>query len=111
MESKCSYFYVLYCKDHTLYGGYTTDLNRREKEHNNGVGAKYTKPRRRRPVKMIYAEKYESRSLATKAEFRFKKQARKEKESYLNENGISFPLSEQNHCIVVDKRGEMSVDE
>ena len=37
------YFYVLLCHDNTFYGGYTTDLARRLKEHNDGVGAKYTR--------------------------------------------------------------------
>ncbi len=37
------YFYVLFCKDQTFYGGYTTDLSRRLEEHNNGTGAKYTR--------------------------------------------------------------------
>lgn len=111
MVSKWSYFYVLYCKDHSLYGGYTTNLKRREKEHNNGTGAKYTKPSKKRPVKMIYAEKYETRSLATKAEFYFKKQSRKNKEKYLKDKGVLFPLSKQTECIVIDKRNEVVLDE
>lgn len=102
---------MLYCNDYTLYGGYTTDLKRREKEHNNGTGAKYTRPLKRRPVKIIYAEEYETRSLATKAEFHFKKKSRKEKESYLNDNGVLLPLSEKTDCVVVDKRRGMADDE
>ncbi|MDN6161650.1 MAG: GIY-YIG nuclease family protein, partial [Atopostipes sp.] len=72
-KSKKSYFYVLYCKDRSLYAGYTTNLKRREKEHNSGDGAKYTRPASRRPLKMIYAESYQTRSEATKAEAAFKK--------------------------------------
>lgn len=60
------YFYVLFCKDQTFYGGYTTDLSRRLEEHNNGTGAKYTRLQKRRPVKMIHAEVFSSRSEATK---------------------------------------------
>lgn len=77
------YFYVLYCKDRTFYGGYTTDPERRLKEHNNGTGAKYTRVTTRLPVKMIHTEKFATRSEATKAEYAFKKLSRKAKEAYL----------------------------
>ncbi|WP_396336124.1 GIY-YIG nuclease family protein, partial [Enterococcus faecium] len=42
----------------------TTDLSRRLEEHNNGTGAKYTRLQKRRPVKMIHAEVFSSRSEA-----------------------------------------------
>ncbi|WP_034551407.1 GIY-YIG nuclease family protein [Carnobacterium funditum] len=95
-----SYFYVLYCKDESFYGGYTTDLVRREKEHNTGEGAKYTKPITRRPVKMIYAEEFKTRSEATKAEYAFKKQSRKKKEQFLRVKGIKFPVDLSQSCII-----------
>jgi putative endonuclease len=77
------YFYVLLCKDGTFYGGYTTEPERRLKEHNQGVGAKYTRLPSRRPAKMIYTEKFSTRSAATKAEYAFKKLSRQQKEQYL----------------------------
>ena len=77
------YFYVLHCKDDTYYGGYTTDPNRRLKEHNSGTGAKYTRLASRLPAKMIHIEKFASRSEATKAEYAFKKLTRKQKIIYL----------------------------
>lgn len=95
-----SYFYVLYCQDGSFYGGYTTDLARRELEHNQGVGAKYTKPQTRRPVKMIYAEGYGTRSEATKAEYAFKKQTRKNKLDYLIDQGVLFPIQSTIPCLV-----------
>ena len=95
-----SYFYVLYCKDESFYGGYTIDLIRREKEHNTGEGAKYTKPVMRRPVKMIYAEAFKTRSEATKAEYAFKKQSRKKKEQFLREQGIQFPIDLSQTCLL-----------
>lgn len=100
-----SYFYVLYCKDKSLYAGYTTNLKRREKEHNSGRGAKYTRPQSRRPLKMIYAESYQTRSQATKAEAAFKKLTRTKKEKYLKENGVTFPINPSKECIIVE-RGE-----
>lgn len=99
-QSKASYFYVLHCKDGTLYGGYTTDLNRRLKEHNDGIGAKYTRPARRRPLRMLYAEAHPSRSDATKAEAAFKKLMRRQKDQFLVEQGVKRPYDKQNICIV-----------
>lgn len=100
MQVKTSYFYVLYCEDGTLYGGYTTDLDRRLNEHNTGIGAKYTRPLTRRPVRMVYAEAHGSRSLATKAEAAFKKLSRPLKERYLKSNGVAFPLKDQTLTLV-----------
>ncbi|WP_080147054.1 GIY-YIG nuclease family protein [Marinilactibacillus piezotolerans] len=99
-----SYFYVLRCKDGTLYGGYTTDLDRRLKEHNTGVGAKYTRPSYRRPAQMVYAEAHASRSKATKAEAAFKKLSRKYKERYLKNEGVQIPFKKTDPRIVVDKK-------
>lgn len=76
---------MLKCSDNTYYAGYTTDVNRREYEHNHlEKGAKYTKTRR--PVQVIYQKSYPTRSLATKAEAAFKKLSRKNKEQFLNTN-------------------------
>ena len=35
--------YIIRCKDDSLYTGYTTDINRRMKEHESGINCKYTK--------------------------------------------------------------------
>ncbi len=85
METTKHYFYVLLCKDDSYYGGYTTDLSRRLKEHNAGIGAKYTHPKSRRPLQMIHAEAFATRSQATKAEYAFKQLSRSQKESYLKQ--------------------------
>lgn len=72
------YAYILKCADGTLYAGYGMDLKRRVKEHNeSNLGAKYT--RGRRPVKLVYSEKFTTRSLAQKREAEIKKLSRKEK--------------------------------
>lgn len=105
-EAQTSYFYVLHCKDGSLYGGYTTDLTRRLKEHNDGIGAKYTRIKRRRPLTMIYAEAYATRSEATKAEAAFKKLARKRKNSYLKENGVHAPFINRTTCVVKEVTGK-----
>ena len=70
--------YILKCADKTLYTGIAADLQKRLQEHNGSkLGAKYT--RSRRPVKLVYARKFSSRSLAAKAESRMKKLSRREK--------------------------------
>ena len=96
MENSQFYFYVLQCRDGSFYGGYTTDLEKRVKAHNNGTGAKYT--RSRIPVKIIHYEAFSTKSEALQAEARFKKLSRRKKEEYIKgEVGIDHPkkLSEQ----------------
>lgn len=87
---KYHYFYVLYCADRSFYAGYTTNLKRREKEHNSGKGAKYTRPAFRRPLRMIYEERFDSRSQALKREAAFKKLTRPQKEQFLMSQGIHW---------------------
>ncbi|MFU0251724.1 MULTISPECIES: GIY-YIG nuclease family protein [unclassified Spiroplasma] len=86
------YFYVLFCADETLYAGYTVDLRRREKEHNMGIGAKYTALAKRRPVKIIYSEEYATRSAAMQREAAFKQLSRLEKIIFLQEHNINLPF-------------------
>lgn len=65
------------------YVGYTNNLDKRLKKHNNSTGAKFTKGRK---WKMIYTKKYRSRSMALKEEYKLKKNYKKRKiikENYL----------------------------
>ncbi|MGD0575302.1 MAG: GIY-YIG nuclease family protein [Anaerolineales bacterium] len=52
MEAICCY--ILCCADGTLYTGWTTNIERRLRDHNAGRGGRYT--RSRRPVELIYLE-------------------------------------------------------
>ncbi len=45
--------YILRCSDGSFYVGSTRNLERRIFEHNEGVGAAYT--RRRRPVELVWS--------------------------------------------------------
>lgn len=84
---KILYFvYILKCADDTLYTGITTELERRIKEHNSSdKGAKYT--RVRRPVRLVYSEKYPNRSAASKREYEIKKKmSRAEKLKLIGSN-------------------------
>lgn len=79
MKTSSWRFYVLLCSDGSYYAGVTTDVDRRLHEHNNTRrGAKYT--RTRRPTRIILLEPHPSRSSAMKAESKFKRLTRKQKE-------------------------------
>ena len=76
-----NFVYIVKCSDNTLYTGYTTDLERRIKEHNEGKGAKYT--RGRTPVELVYYEEKKTKSLAMKREYEIKQLNREEKEELI----------------------------
>lgn len=69
--------YILECSDGTYYTGWTTDPARREKQHNHGTGARYT--RTRRPVRMVYVEEQPDRSSAIRRERKIKALPREKK--------------------------------
>ncbi len=71
------YFYILKCKDKSLYCGITTDITNREFVHNSGKGSAYV--RSRGGGKIVYFEKYKTRSLALKREITVKKFTREQK--------------------------------
>ncbi|MFZ0446192.1 MAG: GIY-YIG nuclease family protein [Bacillus sp. (in: firmicutes)] len=85
MENEEHYFYVVSCKDDSLYAGYTNNLKRRIKLHNEGKGAKYTCARR--PVRLVYSKGFSTKSEAMKAEYAFKQWDRKKKLNYLIKEG------------------------
>ena len=73
------FVYMLKCSDGTFYTGYTKEITRRIKEHNESPkGAKYT--RGRRPVQLVYMAAYQTRSEALKYEHALKRKPRLEKE-------------------------------
>ena len=72
-----TYTYIVKCCDNTLYTGWTTDLDRRIEAHNSGKGAKYT--RSRRPVELIYAERFDTKQEAMRREWEIKQLSREEK--------------------------------
>jgi putative endonuclease len=77
--------YVVRCADGTYYTGYTTDVERRVAEHNDGVGAKYT--RGRAPVELAYRERFDSRSAAMQREAEIKALNRREKGRLVRADG------------------------
>lgn len=78
------YFYLARCADNSLYAGTCVDVQDREKTHNEGKGAKYT--RSRLPIQIIYTEEFESLSEARKREIAIKRLSKKEKEALILNN-------------------------
>ncbi len=82
-----NYTYIVKCSDGSFYTGWTTDIDRRLKQHNSGKGAKYT--RVRLPVELIYHEVYETKSEAMKREYEIKSMSRKKKEELIHLSVLS----------------------
>jgi len=77
------FVYILKCADESLYAGCTNNLEKRLEQHNNSKrGARYTKIRR--PVKLLYFEKYSTKSGALKREMEIKKLRREKKLDLIN---------------------------
>lgn len=73
--------YILECSDGSFYTGWTSDLEKRLKSHNEGSASKYT--RSRRPVKIVRTFEVEDKSSALKLEIKIKNLSRKEKEKLI----------------------------
>ena len=76
--------YLISCDDNSLYCGIAKDVERRFSEHlatahkeKKAKGAKYFYGRK--PLKVVYKEEVENRSLATKREMQIKALPRKKK--------------------------------
>ena len=66
-----NYFvYIILTERNTLYCGYTDDVEKRFKQHTEGIGAKYT--RANKPVKIVWQKGFETKSEALKEEYRIK---------------------------------------
>ena len=72
------FFYIVRCRDDSLYSGITVDLEGRTREHNKGTGAKYTSIRR--PVTLVYSERYDNVSKARQREEQIKGWSKTKKE-------------------------------
>ena len=79
--SELNYTYILECKDGTYYTGWTNNLEKRLKDHNEGRGAKYTKARL--PVSLIYYEEFQTKEEAMRREYAIKHMTRSEKDQLI----------------------------
>jgi len=71
------YFYLLKCKDGTLYSGSAKNLKAREAMHNSGKGSKYVTAHG--GGKIIYFEKFKKWGKALSREAQVKKLTREKK--------------------------------
>lgn len=72
-----NYTYIVKCSDGSLYTGWTNDLEKRIRAHNEGKGAKYTKSRR--PVVLAYYEEFQTKEEAMRREWEIKQMSRQKK--------------------------------
>ncbi len=75
------FFYILKCSDGSYYVGLTTNLENRVKTHNQGKGPTYTA--KRRPVQLVYHERFNNLDDAVRREGQVKKWSRAKKEALI----------------------------
>jgi putative endonuclease len=76
-----AFVYLLRCADGTLYCGWSTDPDRRLRQHQSGTASRYT--RARRPVELVWTRSFDTRSEAMREEVRIKRLPAREKRSLL----------------------------
>ncbi|MER3373919.1 MAG: GIY-YIG nuclease family protein [Allomuricauda sp.] len=83
------YVYILKCSDGSYYTGSTIDLDKRFKEHQDGMVANHTK--KRLPVKLVYVEEYLSIATAFEREKQIQGWSRAKKEALINGEFQTLP--------------------
>lgn len=78
--------YMVECQDGSFYTGWTVNPQRREKQHNQGKGAKYT--RLHGPVRLVYIEEVPDHSSALKRERAIKRLKHHQKQLLVEEQNI-----------------------
>ncbi len=74
--------YIVECSDGSLYTGYTTDIDRRMNQHNQGKASRIT--RTKLPVSLVYYEIFADKSSALKREAEIKTWPRSKKLALVN---------------------------
>jgi putative endonuclease len=75
------FVYIVRCADGSFYTGYALDPRARIRVHNTGRGARYTSGRR--PVRLVYSERFETLSEALKREYELKQWPRARKQALI----------------------------
>lgn len=83
-----NYTYIVKCSDGSLYTGWTNNLEKRVKAHNDGNGAKYTKTRR--PVELVYYEQFATKEEAMSREYHIKQLTRTQKIKLIKNSKSTF---------------------
>jgi putative endonuclease len=81
--------YILECMDGTLYTGSTKYIEIRLYQHQNGLGAIYTKSRL--PVKLVYLEEYTRIDEAFYREKQIQGWTKKKKVALINSANLTLP--------------------
>jgi putative endonuclease len=82
---KTYYVYILRCADNSYYTGITNDIDRRLSEHQEGDSpTSYTFTRR--PVKLVFIERFVDINVAIDFEKQIKGWSRKKKEALIERN-------------------------
>jgi putative endonuclease len=71
VNESSAYVYLLRCADGTLYCGWSTDPERRLRQHLAGTASRYTS--RRLPVELVWSKPCADRSEALREEIRIKR--------------------------------------
>lgn len=75
------YCYILECEDGTYYTGWTTDPQRRLRQHSAGRGARYT--RSHPPARLAFVEPHPDRGSAMRRELALKRMSRSRKQALI----------------------------
>lgn len=78
------FLYMLRCKDHSVYTGITTDIERRIQEHETGNGKGARSLRGRAPLQLVFSYQLKNRSDALKAEYHVKQLPKVKKEQLIS---------------------------
>ena len=76
--------YMLRCADGSYYVGHTDKGDERLSEHHLGIGCLYT--RKRRPVVLVWSDRFAAREEALEAERTLKGWSRAKKEAFIKGN-------------------------
>lgn len=74
------YFYIVRCSDNSLYCGQTNNLERRITQHNSNSSKSAKYIRAKKPVELVYFEKYSTLQEAMRRECEIKKWTKIKKE-------------------------------
>ena len=78
------YVYILECNDGSYYTGSTWDMEKRLVEHEIGLGSNYTK--KRRPVKLVFCEFFDSIENAFRREKQIQGWSKKKKQALIEKD-------------------------
>jgi putative endonuclease len=88
------YMYILKCNNDSYYTGSTIDLEKRLKEHNDGLGSNHTK--KYLPVELVYYEVFQRIDEAFYREKQIQGWSRAKKEALINSKCHLLPELSKN---------------